>query len=377
VSADVLTGEFEVPRVLRGASFGSFVPRDAAQATARAAVEEWVREVVRTRQEGPRRWRRRQRVGTGLYLDGAFGVGKSHLAAAAVGAVGEGARFVAFGDLTAIVGAAGLEGTRALLAAAPLVVIDEFELDDPGDTVMVSRLVGELMDAGCHVLATSNTLPDRLGQGRFAAEDFAREIGRLAARFRVVTVPGSDWRRRDFGELELAEPLVPRRVREDLEVVSAGRLVDDLARVHPVRYRSALRGRAGLLVRGPLVLADQDAALRFVALVDRAWEEDVALVLAETPLGALYRESWLRGGYRKRYGRSLSRLVALALRGGRDGDLEASGRAGGGAGADLESAAELAGPRGEVREPVAKGRGGGVEANPVVGDGDGDRPSRR
>lgn len=56
-----------------------------------------------------------------------------------------------------------------------LVCIDEFELDDVGDTLIVTRLVRELMDRGTWITVTSNTLPEALGEGRFAAEDFRRD----------------------------------------------------------------------------------------------------------------------------------------------------------------------------------------------------------
>ena len=65
-----------------------------------------------------------------------------------------------------------------------LLCIDEFELDDPGDTVLVSTLLSRLVASGVRVAATSNTLPDALGEGRFAADDFLREIQALAAAVR-------------------------------------------------------------------------------------------------------------------------------------------------------------------------------------------------
>ena len=42
------------------------------------------------------------------------------------------------------------------------------------------------MERACALAATSNTLPDRLGEGRFAADDFLREIQGLAAHFDVL-----------------------------------------------------------------------------------------------------------------------------------------------------------------------------------------------
>ena len=82
------------------------------------------------------------------------------------------------------------------MAEYTLVCIDEFELDDPGNTVLVSRLLSELVDRGVSVAATSNTLPEQLGEGRFAAEDFLREIHTLAAIFTTVRIDGPDYRHR-------------------------------------------------------------------------------------------------------------------------------------------------------------------------------------
>ena len=46
----------------------------------------------------------------------------------------------------------------------------------------------------CSVVATSNSLPDRLGEGRFAADEFTREIAAIAAHFEVVRIDGPDYR---------------------------------------------------------------------------------------------------------------------------------------------------------------------------------------
>ena len=97
-------------------------------------------------------------------------------------------------EYTHLVGALGFAETVRRLSGHKLVAVDEFELDDPGDTMLMTRLLGQLCDAGVHLTATSNTLPDKLGEGRFAAEDFRREIHALAARFQTLRVDGPDYR---------------------------------------------------------------------------------------------------------------------------------------------------------------------------------------
>lgn len=65
-----------------------------------------------------------------------------------------------------------------LLADYVVVCIDEFELDDPGNTTLVSRMLSQLVERGVSIAATSNTLPEQLGEGRFAAQDFLRRSTR-------------------------------------------------------------------------------------------------------------------------------------------------------------------------------------------------------
>ena len=73
------------------------------------------------------------------------------------------AAYGTFVEYTNLVGALGFLPTVEALATRRLVCIDEFELDDPGDTVLMSRLLRELADRGVALAATSNTLPGSLG----------------------------------------------------------------------------------------------------------------------------------------------------------------------------------------------------------------------
>ena len=79
-----------------------------------------------------------------------------------------------------------------------MLCIDEFELDDPGNTMLVSRLLSQLVERGVSIAATSNTLPEQLGEGRFAAQDFLREIKTLGSIFTTVRIDGPDYRHRDL-----------------------------------------------------------------------------------------------------------------------------------------------------------------------------------
>ena len=202
-----------------------------------------------------------------VYLDGGFGVGKTHLLTSLAHAVGASdAAYGTFVEYTNLVGALGFLPTVEALATRRLVCIDEFELDDPGDTVLMSRLLRELADRGVALAATSNTLPGSLGEGRFAAEDFLREIQALAARFEVLRVDGEDYRHRsvvtDADGLSRTTSVRAAAARADATLDDFGDLLAHLATVHPSRYGALLDGVGLVALTGVHAVPTQDVALR-------------------------------------------------------------------------------------------------------------------
>ncbi|MFG3101251.1 cell division protein ZapE [Streptomyces sp. NPDC048182] len=255
----------------------------------------------------------------GVYLDGGYGVGKTHLLASLWHATpAEPARkaFGTFVELTNLVGALGFQQTVRTLSGHRLLCIDEFELDDPGDTVLVSTLLGRLVDEGVALAATSNTLPGKLGEGRFAAADFLREIQGLSAHFRALRIDGEDYRHRGLPEAPAphSDEQVTRAAHAtpgaSLDDFAA--LLDHLARVHPSRYGALTDGLAAVCLTGVRPVPDQSTALRLVVLADRLYDREVPVAASGVPFDRLFSEEMLNGGYRKKYFRAISRLTALA-----------------------------------------------------------------
>jgi cell division protein ZapE len=250
----------------------------------------------------------------GLYLDGGFGVGKTHLLAALWSRAPGRKYFGTFIEYTALVGALGYADAVRLLHGASLIAIDEFELDDPGDTMLMSRFLGELVGGGSRIAATSNTPPNALGEGRFAAADFLREISALAGRFRTQRIEGLDYRRRAIeGEALVAGDAAIDALPAEpgVTVDDFGDLIDHLASVHPARYIGLVEGLRVAGIRNARPLPGQTEALRFVALVDRLYDAQVRVVASGVPLSQVFGEDMLAGGYRKKYLRAISRLIAL------------------------------------------------------------------
>ncbi|MFT3799083.1 cell division protein ZapE [Microbacterium sp.] len=255
----------------------------------------------------------------GVYLDGGFGVGKTHLLAAIYHAVPARRKyFGSFIEYTALVGALGYQKTVELFRGADLLCIDEFELDDPGDTMVMTRLLGELVPTGTRLAATSNTPPNALGEGRFAAQDFLREIHAMAASFETIRIDGTDYRQRALdGHAIALDAAAYRAAIADAATDGVtsddafGDLVRHLATVHPSRYLRLIAGVDTIGLRDVVTLDDQSAALRFVAFVDRAYDAQVPVRATGEVIDRVFSADMLAGGYRKKYLRAISRLVAL------------------------------------------------------------------
>lgn len=259
------------------------------------------------------------RAPRGVYLDGGYGVGKTHLLASLWHATPAAPSLKAFGtfvELTNLVGALGFQQTVRTLSGHRLLCIDEFELDDPGDTVLVSSLLSRLVEAGVALAATSNTLPGKLGEGRFASADFLREIQGLSAHFRPLRIDGEDYRHRGLPDAPppFSEEQVTRAAyaTEGASLDDFPALLDHLARVHPSRYGALTDGLRAVCLTEVQPVPDQSTALRLVVLADRLYDREVPVLASGMPFDRLFSEEMLNGGYRKKYFRAISRLTALA-----------------------------------------------------------------
>jgi len=318
VPPETLVAGMVPPPRFATARFSTYLPDPGqpSQSAAVSALQDFATRLAPVR----RRFGRKAPDGRpGVYLDGGFGVGKTHLVTALWHEAPAPRAYCTFVELTHLVGALGFASTVEALSGHRLLAIDEFELDDPGDTVLVSTLLGKLVDAGVKVAATSNTLPDALGEGRFATSDFLREIQGLAAHFTPVRVDGQDYRHRGLPAAPAPQSDSDLRARASAcphaSLDGFGALLEHLAGLHPSRYGALLDDLDLVCLERVVPVADQAAALRLVVLVDRLYDRDLPVASSGVPLDQLFPEELLRGGYRKKYLRAVSRLTALARQG--------------------------------------------------------------
>ena len=331
-AAELLAGFVPPPR-FAGKGFDDYRP-DPRHPTQEAVVHR-LREVAAELHRGAHGgWRglfRGPATGSGVYLDGGFGVGKTHLLAALWNAAPTPRAYLSFDELVFTMGLLGVEGTRDLFRGQRLVCVDEWELDDPGNLRMALAFLRGALADGVRVATTSNTVPDELGRGRFPQKNFAAEIEELAGTFETLRVEGEDFRQRLFradpGREHFLEPAAlaaaaeragPRTLRVSFTALLAG-----LGEVHPIRYATLADSLGGLLVEDVAPIPNIAEGLRWVHFVDKVYDD--ALPMAATsssPLGGIFPPEWVAGPFGKKFSRCLSRMEELLGERGNGGTVE-------------------------------------------------------
>lgn len=247
---------------------------------------------------------------------------------------------------------------------------DELFVSDIGDAMLLGRLLSLVVEQGVVLVATSNQPPDQLYAGGFNRERFLPAIEALQRHMQVLAVDGEqDHRLRPgvpqqrywvgqpqalgerFAELSQGLPISsepielghrPLQVQAHSPAALFCRFADlcqqPLAATDFIalcdRFPAILLGgvprlggaqHEGRIARGtedgvervaagdrqlPALSRNDDAARRFIALVDECYDQGVPLYLeAEVALDALYTQGYLEFAFR----RTLSRLREMQL----------------------------------------------------------------
>lgn len=82
--------------------------------------------------------------------------------------------------------------------------------------------------------------------------------------------------------------------------------------MHPSKYGQLVDGVGLVHLLDVAPLAHQASALRWVVLIDRIYDRSIPVRASGVPLDQIFTPEMLRGGYRKKYLRATSRVLALA-----------------------------------------------------------------
>lgn len=319
-----LLGGFVPPTRFSEKSFGSYQPAHPTQAAAEERLRRLAAELQESAAGGLMKRLRRSfagpRRGHGVYLDGGFGVGKTHLLAALWHAAPYPKAYLSFDELVHFIGLVGVEEARRGFSTQRLAAVDEWELDDPGNLKLALAFLRGAMADGLRVVVTSNTLPLELGAGRFNQKDFLSEIEELSSAFEVVRMEGDDYRHRHFEADPGREYFVDdERLAGAAAEVGSGalhvgfdELLAGIGRVHPIRFAALVDPVEAIFVRGVRPVVAMTDALRWVHLVDVLYDAAVPFrASGSLALGALFPSQALQGPYGKKLSRCLSRMEEM------------------------------------------------------------------
>ena len=290
----------------------------------------------------------------GLYLWGSVGRGKTFLMDLFVSSLPQGTalrrhyhRFM--GEVHESLRALGnrqnplVEVAAGLAARCRVLCLDEFLVNDIGDAMILAGLLDALFARGVTLLTTSNTAPADLYKNGLQRARFLPAIALIEKHCHVVEMASShDWRLRALAQapVYLTPPgAESHRALERIFSSQASGTVEQNGTLSingrdiPFRKRAenVLWFEFDALCEGPRAVADyialakagpavivanvpqfssysDDAAKRFVQLVDEFYDRHVKLVLsAAAPITELYDGERLRA----EFGRTESRLIEM------------------------------------------------------------------
>ena len=290
----------------------------------------------------------------GLYLWGTVGRGKTFLIDLFVASLPHGValrrhyhRFM--GEVHESLRALGERQNPLVDVAAGLaercrvLCLDEFLVNDIGDAMILANLLDALFARGVTLVTTSNTAPANLYKDGLQRARFLPAIALIEQRCHVVEMASShDWRLRALAQAPVyltppgaeAERALGRifshqasgAVQQDSSLQINGRDIPFRKRADNVLWFDfdalcegprAVADYIALAKAGPAIIISnvpqftiysEDAAKRFVQLVDEFYDRHVKLVLsAAAPITELYDGERLRA----EFGRTESRLIEM------------------------------------------------------------------
>jgi cell division protein ZapE len=256
-----------------------------------------------------------------IYIDGSYGIGKTHLLSSCYNICERGTKaFMSFGEMNYYFHYLGVEKCIEHFSELSLLLIDEFELDDPAMTHIMAKFFREINE-NTLIITTSNTLPNELGKLRFQTDNFAKQLGEIAGSFDTIIVEGEDYRKRN--------KIWMKNVSEDSFLdafamytpdtkakskITSENLIKLLESTHPFKYFVIPESVEAIFIDGLTPFPNLNNALRFNQLIDHCYYYNTKLFIrSQHQLSEIFPPELIESSFQKKLLRCLSRLDELAV----------------------------------------------------------------
>jgi len=255
-----------------------------------------------------------------IYIDGSYGIGKTHLLSSCYNLCQNSKAFLSFGEMNYFFHYLGVEKCIEYFSQLNLILIDEFELDDPAMTHIMAKFFREINDHSL-IVTTSNTLPSDLGKGRMNVDGFQKQLGQIADSFNSIMVEGEDYRKKNkemkkqMSEESFLDAFgaytAEKKPKSKINFDSLNKLLEGN---HPFKYFVIPANIEALFIDGMRPFPRLDSALRFNQLIDHCYYHNTNLFIrGNCDLNDLFPPELLESSFQKKLFRCLSRLDELAI----------------------------------------------------------------
>lgn len=256
-----------------------------------------------------------------IYIDGSYGIGKTHLLSSCFNICQRGNKaFLSFSEMNYFFHYLGVEKCIEYFSELGLLLIDEFELDDPAMTHIMAKFFREINE-NTLIITTSNTLPSDLGKLRFQTDNFTQQLGDIASSFETIIVEGEDYRKRnkqwmktvsEDNFLDAFSVYTPENKAKSK--ITFENLLTLLESTHPFRYFVIPETIEAIFIDGLTPFPTLNNALRFNQLIDHCYYYNTKLFIRSyCHLQDIFPQELIESSFQKKLLRCLSRLDELAV----------------------------------------------------------------
>lgn len=258
------------------------------------------------------------KIAKNIYIDGTYGIGKTHLLSACFHNFKGTKAFLSFLELTYFMNFLGLEKTIEFFKPIDLLLIDEFDLDDPATTRMVARFI-ESINNETTIITTSNRLPKELGGGKFDTTQFARELGVISNTFDTITVEGKSFRinlaswQAVYSNKSFSDVLNSYEAKRDKLLVDFNDLMKKLQDNHPFKFFVIPKNFDAIFIENFKPFTQLNDALRFTIFIDHCYYHDTKLFFNCEINEDIFSKEIMETSFERQFLRCNSRLDELGL----------------------------------------------------------------